>query len=94
MVGLIAQTSECYANNRQNRFYCLYLDLASRKIDQIFVDAMGWPATEFFSDAEFGPRIIPVLVEAGMDMDAANAYLRTVTPVINKLVLERIVGKK
>jgi hypothetical protein len=93
MTGLVAKTTECYATNAKNRFYCLYLDLASRKIDRMFVDSMGWPPTQFFGNEAFGPRVMPVFVEAGMDMHDANSYLRMVTPVIDDLVLKKILAK-
>lgn len=93
MSGLIIKTKACYEKNTKNPFYCVYLDLASRHIDQVYVESMHIPSNEFFSDAQFGPRIGPVLANANMDMNTANQYLASVTPVINNLV-EKNIGVK
>ncbi len=91
MAGLIGETNECYDKGKENGFYCVYLDLASRHIDQIMVagaahSGMTFPKTEFFDDELFGSRIVPVFRKANMNMDKSNQYLRTLTPAINKLV--------
>lgn len=93
MAGLAANVQDCY-EKQKNKFYCLYLDLASRRIDQIFVEAMHFPPNEFFADEKFGGRIGPVLAKSNMDMDTANQYLATTTPVVNGLVEKRLLGKK
>lgn len=94
MSGLITKTQDCYEKNTKNLFYCVYLDLASRRIDQVFVESMHFPPNEFFSDAQFGPRVEPVLASANMDMNTANQYLGLVTPAINSLVEKKLFSKK
>ena len=99
MAGLIVQTKNCYANVKQNGFYCVYLDLASRHIDQLMVAGtaelgMTFPKTVFFDDELFGSRIATVFRKANMDMETSNTYLRMVTPVINKLVEDNLLRKK
>ncbi|WP_143741982.1 hypothetical protein [Thiorhodovibrio frisius] len=90
MAGLITVTQECYKLNTDAPFYCVSLDLASRRIDQIFVEAMQFPPNQFFSDDQFGSRIGPVFAGADMDMNSANEYLENITPVINRLVEKKI----
>jgi hypothetical protein len=94
MSGLIGKTRECYKNLDKYKFYCVYFDLASRRIDQIFVAGMNFPPTEYFDDDEFGARVGPVFIRANMDMKQANKYLEELTPVINKLVEDNMRKKK
>lgn len=94
MLGLIIKTEECYERNIKKPLDCVYLDLASRRIDQVFVETMYFPPSEFFADEQFGPRIFPVLVSANMDMNTANQFLASITPVINNLVEKKLLGKK
>ena len=99
MSGLIVQTQKCYDNVDQNGFYCVYLDLASRHIDQLTLanaaqNGMTFPKTEFFDDELFRSRIATVFLKANMDMKTSNDYLRTVTPVINTLVEDNMLRKK
>jgi len=89
----------CYSNAKQNKFYCVYLDLASRYIDQIMVEdaaknGMNFPKTEFFDDELFGGRVGPVFEKANMDMNSSNEYLQNVTPIVNKMVDNSLRGKK
>jgi hypothetical protein len=86
MSGLIGETEECYKHNTKNPFYCVYLDLASRHIDQLFVESMNFPPNEFFSDENLGSRVSPVLSDGGMSFDTANRYLMISGTEINKLV--------
>lgn len=94
MSGLIVKTQECYERNTGNLFYCVYLDMASRHVDQIVIEVMRFPPNEFFVDESFLSRVGPVLIGAKMDMNAANQYLATVTPVINNLVEKKLLGKR
>lgn len=91
MAGLIDKTENCYKNVRLNQFYCVYIDLASRHIDQVMVEGsakqgMAFPKNEFFDDKLFGARIAKVFNKANMNMETSNDYLRSATPAINKLV--------
>ena len=72
-------------------FKCIYFDLASRHIDQLMADGMNYPPTSFFSDEEFGPRIMPVFSNNNItDEKEMNDYLRSATPTIDTLVNKRI----
>ncbi|MDD4913353.1 MAG: hypothetical protein PHP57_13760 [Sideroxydans sp.] len=90
MVALVQKVEGCYQKPKGSQFYCLYLDLASRHIDQMFAAAMNFPPTAYFADDVFMPRIIPVLVGAKMDYAQANGYLAMVSPIINKLVDQQL----
>jgi len=98
MSGLIIATQDCYKKLDKYKFYCVYLDLASRHIDQIMVEGaaqqgMSFPKTEFFDDEQFLQRVGEVFLKADMDMDRSNKYLATITPIINKLVEDNLRGK-
>lgn len=71
----------------------VYFDIASRYIDNLGT-LMGFPHDEFFSDDQFGERVGPIFIRAEMDMQQANSYLSEITPIINKLVNDRILKKK
>jgi hypothetical protein len=95
MSGLIAETEECYRDAKENPLDCVHLDLASRHIDQLMVagaakQGVAFPKIDFFEDELFGRRVMPVFMQANMDMEASNEYLRLVTPVINRLVRDRM----
>ncbi|MGL5404311.1 MAG: hypothetical protein ACRC9I_11260 [Acinetobacter sp.] len=92
MAGLVTQTQGCYQTKTHDPFYCVYLDLASRHIDQMFVQAMHVAPNAFFADEQFGSRLGPVFASAKMSMDTANQYLAQTTPVINKLVDKKILS--
>ncbi len=85
ITGLEIAIEDCYKENIENHFYCLYLDLGARHIEQVMVVNMALPPENFFSDEKFGPRIAPVFIGAGMDMDTANHFLYVVTPLINDM---------
>jgi len=90
MSGLIKATQDCYKQLDKYKFYCVYLDLASRHIDQIYIKGTNFPPNEFFDDAQFGPRVADVFEKANMDMNQSNEYLAKMTPIINKLVEDNL----
>lgn len=86
MSGLTTKTQDCYDQHIENQFFCVYLDIASRHIDQMAVEEMHFPPNEYFADKQFGTRLAPVLTSANMDMNSANTYLKAIIPVINNSV--------
>ncbi|MDD2499855.1 MAG: hypothetical protein PHN92_03425 [Geobacter sp.] len=94
MSGLINFTSQCYKETKNNEFVCVYIDLASRYLDQMMADQSKFPPTEFFGDESFGPRIFGVFSNKNMDEAKSNEYLRAATPTINKLVDTKLRSKK
>jgi hypothetical protein len=99
MLGLIGKTKDCYGNVKINKFYCVYLDLASRRIDQLMIAAaaregINIQKTEFFDDELFMSRVVPVFIKANMDREGSKEYLDLLTPIINKLVEDNMLRKK
>ena len=91
MTGLVGKTKECYQKLSGKQFKCVYLDLASRRIDQIATVGTNFPPNIFFANEQFGSRIRPALLgRANMSQEQANEYLRTSTPIINQLVEKQL----
>jgi len=95
MSGLIETTQRCYDQSTNQGFACVYLDFASRRIDQLVRaaaarDGMRLPKMAFFDNASLGARLAPVFIEANMDREQSQAYVRVLTPIINHLVEEKI----
>jgi hypothetical protein len=86
MAGLTGMTEDCYASLKGKQFYCLYLDVASRHIDIMFVYAMNYPPTAFFSQDQFEQRVVPVLMRAKMNSEQGNGYMEMLTKVIGGAV--------
>lgn len=91
MTGLIRKTKECYQKLNGQQFKCVYLDLASRRIDQLSTVGTNFPPNIFFSNEQFGTRMKSALLEsAKMSQEQANEYLQTTTPVINHLIEKQL----
>ncbi|MEA5112785.1 MAG: hypothetical protein VB050_02060 [Geobacteraceae bacterium] len=86
MTGLVEMTSDCYDKTASKEFICVYIDLASRYIDQRMSEAFNFPPTEFYQDEQFGARISGVFIQHDINMEKCNEYLRAATPAINKIV--------
>ena len=98
MSGLIGTTQRCYDQSTNQGFACVYLDFASRRIDQLVRaaaarDGMPFPKIAFFDNASLGARLAPVFRQANMDREKSHAYVRVLTPVINHVVEEKILHK-
>ena len=93
MSGLIGETQACYKELKPSAYYCVYLDLASRHIDQIFITGTRFPPNAYFEGEQLSSRLGPVFSNAKMDMDTANTYLSTIIPVVNQLVDKKIQGQ-
>jgi hypothetical protein len=98
MSGLIETTQRCYDRSTNQGFACVYLDFASRRIDQLVRaaaarDGMRLPKMAFFDNASLGARLAPVFIEANMDREQSQAYVRVLTPIINQVVEEKTLHK-
>src|SRR6266511_762358 len=65
--GLIDTTQRCYAQSNTQGFSCVYLDFASRRIDQLVRAAaaregLRLPKMAFFDNASLGARLAPVFI--------------------------------
>jgi hypothetical protein len=87
MFGLSAKTLTCYETNGKT-LQCLYLDLASRRINEHFV-AAGYPSHDFFSDSQFGARTAPVLQEANLEITTARSIARDVYKLVEEKFRDR-----
>lgn len=83
---LFRMVEECYQKVEGNQFVCLYIDLASRHIDQTFAAALNYPPNDNFSVDQQLLRSLPVFNRAKMNNEQITNYLLMVKPVINKLV--------
>ena len=95
MSGLIETTQRCYDQSNTHGFSCVYLDFASRRIDQLVRaaaarDGLPVPRMAFFDNASLGARLAPVFIQANMDREKSHAYVRVLTPIINQVVEEKI----
>ena len=89
MIALQLEIEHCY-ETEPSKFYCIYLDLAARRLALGFAETLHIPPDEFFADDKLGSRIAPVLREANMDLNAMNRYLAMLNPGIDALVEERL----
>src|SRR6266446_3064787 len=94
MSGLIETTQRCYDQSTTQGFACVYLDFASRRIAQLVRAAaaregLRLPKRAFFDNASLGARLAPVFIDANMDREQSQAYVRVLTPIINHVVEEK-----
>lgn len=97
MIGLISEIKKCY-NNNSNQLYCVYLDIASRHIDNLVVMGAAqqgeiWPKTDFFEDKLFSSRIADVYMNQNMTKEAIKAHTSEAFSNITKLVEDSILRK-
>jgi len=91
MAGLVEETKECYEKTSGKQFKCVYVDLASRRIDQLSIVGTKFPPNVFFANEQFGSRMQSALLgRANMSQEQANEYLRGMTPVVNQLIEKEI----
>ena len=98
MSGLIGTTQRCYDQRTNQGFACVYLDFASRRIDQLVRAAAARegrpvPKRAFFDNVSMGARLAPVFIQANMDREQSHAYVRVLTPIINQVVDEQRLQK-
>lgn len=71
-----------------DKIYCIYLDTAAQQIDRAVVDDLKLPRDPYFDSEQMLDRVGLVLIEAGMNMQDANSFLRQ-SYLLVKLALER-----
>lgn len=94
MTGLIGNSMDCYKQLTKFKYYCLYLDIAARRIDELGGAGTQFPRTEYFDDEKFGPRVGELFIQSNMNQEQANEYFSVMTPIINKLVDEELRKKR
>jgi hypothetical protein len=71
-----------------DKIYCIYLDTAAQQIDRAVVDDIKFARDPYFDSEQMLDRTGPILIEAGMNMQDANVFLRQ-SYLFVKLALER-----
>lgn len=94
MAGLIGNSMDCYKQLAKFKYYCLYLDIAARRIDELGGAGIQFPRAEYFDDEQFGARVGELFIQSNMNQEQANEYLSVMTPIINKLVEEEARKKR
>lgn len=89
MSGLRVQSNDCYRRLQADQFPCVYLDIASRYLDQGAVALYKFPPDEYFDDNQYFSRIGGVLAKANLNMEQANGFLAFITPaIVQELTLQ------
>ncbi len=88
--GLVIESQECYKKHKSPAYYCLYLDVASRHIDDIFSAALNIQPTPYFSGDQWSSRIVTVLMDAEMDDKTAKKYLETIIHSLKNMVEKKL----
>ena len=94
MSGLIGKSQGCYKQLAKFKYYCLYLDLAARRIDQLGGAGLQFLPTEYFDDEQFGGRAGEIFIRTNLSREQADEYLLNMTPIVNKLVEEEAKKKR
>jgi len=68
-------SADCY-RYITDKFLCIYQDIAAQQIDRAVVDPIQMPRDPYFDDPQLFQRIGPIFINAGMNLDDANAFLR------------------
>ena len=75
MTSVKTVIQDCYKRDLSG-IYCIYMDTAGRLIDISAAKFHGFPPDEYFLDEQYLPRVGPSLINAGLSMTEANAFLR------------------
>ena len=84
--GLISATEGCY-EKLQSRIspYCLYLDLASARTDQIYSGIINAPRHDFFAVENFVMRAKTVLDKTSIPEGEKGEYLQTIATFMTQV---------
>lgn len=74
MVQLTATSHECYGSTR-DMVYCIYFDVAAHQVDRAVMAQLGGAPLEYFDTEQLLERVGMVLLESGMTMEEAGAFL-------------------
>jgi hypothetical protein len=84
MAGLAAATDACYLK-RTSLPYCIYFDLASKHIDDVFSDQYGMPKSPQFSPAKVTFRMQAALSTTSLNDEQKQEYVASLEPVVERL---------
>jgi len=82
LAGLIALSETCFSAPRPT-LACVEMDIAASQIDASFATNMGIHRHPYYEPDAFFRRATPVFVNAGMNMQQANAYLLRTTEFVS-----------
>lgn len=68
-------SENCYTRD-PDEIYCIYLDTAAQQIDGEAANELGTPRSDYFQGAQFLERARPAFLNAGLNMQESNAFLR------------------
>ncbi len=95
--GLSGITHQCYENQKEHRFYCIYLDIAGQEIDTQFAHAFQKqlktkrpPTLVFYEKENFEERTIVTFIKAGVRLDEANKLMTAWRAVIIPRLFKRL----
>ncbi len=77
--GLMIKTQDCYRNNTNNLFYCVYLDVGSYRINQLFIEGMRQVGSEQLVD---DGRFVESLRYPAQEYFAFDQFILRVWPVL------------
>src|SRR5450830_2156651 len=84
MAGLAAATEACYVK-RTSLPYCMYFDLASKHIDDVFSDQYGMPKSPQFSPAKVMFRMQVALSTTSLNDEQKQEYVASLEPVVERM---------
>lgn len=84
--GLIGKSKECHKQMSKYKFYCIYIDIAARRVERLGGAGLVFPSESYFQDANFAERAARIFMRSNMNPEQADEYLSSLTPVVNKLV--------
>lgn len=95
MNGLVELTDICYARSIE-KWQCVYLDTASRRIDQNFKafadkEKFEYTRQKFFRDKAVEKRIVTYLKTGISSKKEINEYLKAVTETVNTIIDREVI---
>jgi hypothetical protein len=89
--GMIIAIEECYKKQKKKATpYCMYLDLASARTDQIYSEAIKAPRHEFFAVENFVMRADTVLARTTVPFEARAEYLKDIITLMTQVTDKEI----
>jgi len=80
--GLVIGVQDCW--DKSQKTYCLYLDWASKHVDDKMSASIGAPSNAFFSVNATAQRAFASLAKVNRTDDAKSAYITDVESVANQ----------
>jgi len=88
--GLRMQSTDCYLKRSFDQFPCVYIDIASRYIDQGMVATNNYPPDEYFDGDKYYSRIGPVFLKDKLNRETSNELMAFMTFVIAQEITSKV----